>query len=225
MNQCAQICFFLRYQAPLWYESGFSPTSHSTLIILKRVLGVMMLPDTVSCSLQSLPLFLKPPPLCPQVPQIWVWRQLAQTPPPPAPTVTVREAAAAELRLSSALRRSRRWGSSSQDTGSPPPSCSARRMSWRTWSCSRTESEPKRGETFPGLSISVARRHTYSIWADLHTKTQVYTSDTAVHRGSCRYGIFTYSHMFMYSDGTEHITGWNVYLCIWFPLTLVPCHL
>lgn len=58
------------------------------------------------------------------------------------------------------------------------------------------------GETCPSLSLSVTH-----VWADLHTKTQMYTSDTAVHSGSCRYGTFTYSHMFMYLDGPERITG------------------
>ncbi len=54
----------------------------------------------------------------------------------------------------------------------------------------------------PSLSLSVTH-----VWADLHTKTQMYTSDTAAHSGSCRYGTFTYSHMFMYLDGPERITG------------------
>ncbi len=67
-----------------------------------------------------------------QVPQIWVWSPSSQTPPPPAPTVTVRAVAAVEPRLSSALRRSRQWGSSSQDTGSLPPSCCAQQTSWKT---------------------------------------------------------------------------------------------
>lgn len=57
----------------------------------------------------------------------------------------------------------------------------------------------------PSLSLSVTH-----IWADLHTKTQMYTSDTAVHSGSCRYGTFTYSHMFMYLDGPEHI--WKMFI-------------
>ena len=50
------------------------------------------------------------------------------------------------------------------------------------------------------------------IRADLHTKTQTYTSDTAVHSGSCRYGTFAYSHMFLYSDRPEHITGWKTFI-------------
>lgn len=54
----------------------------------------------------------------------------------------------------------------------------------------------------------------------------MYTSDTAENSESCRYGTFTYSYMFVYLDGLEHITGWkNVYLCIRFTLTLVPCYL
>lgn len=85
--------------------------------------------------------------LCLQVPQIWVWSQLPRIPPALAQTVTVREAVAVELRPSSAPRRSQRWDSSSRVTGSPRPSCSAQQTSWKTWSCSRTEWEPKRAKT------------------------------------------------------------------------------
>lgn len=37
----------------------------------------------------------------------------------------------------------------------------------------------------------------------------MYTSDTAANSGSCRYGTFTYSYMFVYLDMLEHITGWK----------------
>lgn len=113
-----------------------------------------MLPGPFFISPRVSPLlyvFLKASRLCLQVPQIWVWRQ---SPRPPAPTVTVREAAVVELRLSSALRRSRRWGSWSQDTGSLLPSCCAQQTSWKTWSCSRTESKPNLLLACPSLSPS-----------------------------------------------------------------------
>lgn len=62
---------------------------------------------------------------------------------------------------------------------------------------------PNRSETF-SQPVLLCRSHKQP---DGHVKTQTYTSDTAVHSGSCRYGLFTYSHTFMYLDGTEHITG------------------
>lgn len=43
-----------------------------------------------------------------------------------------------------------------------------------------------------------------------HTKTQLYTSDTAAHSGPCRYD--TYPHMFMSLGGPEHITGWKMFI-------------
>lgn len=78
---------------------------------------------------------------------------------------------------------------------------------------------------FSSSSSSVALSH--SVWDGLsHTKTEKYTSDAAVHSGSCRYRTFTYSHMFLcFGRARTYHRLKNVYLCIWFTLTLVPCYL